>query len=310
MNQKSKKSWISLLLVLALVVSLSSSVFAISSVISADMTDVNPGDTVHVSFDVPAGEQYYILEYTDGVHLGDWILEGTELTVDDEYFIDWEEYVAYVAPTSDSTYTIRAFGSQEDMDASTWDAPVNMIASLSIVFHVDSESAEEPQKRDPITVNTKVQTNDLSYLVAIPEQWMATTSVVEFWLDADGVSSSSEGLAYIATANNLLKSVGSSLLDTYQVDLMQRVTSKDGTTSEAQVAQDYVRGNFTVRLPIPAHLVAAENLGIVYIEADTGLTANLASKIVVVDGVSYIEFANNRSAVYGFVSDPNNAATR
>lgn len=164
-----------------------------------------------------------------------------------------------------------------------------------------------PQKRDPITLTmggkSNIQTNDLAYLVAIPEQWMDTTAKVEFGLESKAVSSNTEGYSYITEAKNALKSVGSTLLDTCQVDLMQRVTKKDGTITEGQVAQEYIRGNITIRLPIPANLLKTKNLGIVYIENGTGLTANLPSKIVVIDGVKYIEFLNNRSAVYGFVTE-------
>lgn len=305
-NQKYKKSMISLLLVLVLVVSLSTSVFAISDYIQTDKTTVYPGE----SFTVTHNEDVNYKEYFDSVSINAGVTAHTGFTATFEDFTEYYADEMGSTPTTDFTYTVSIFGppSWDDEDGSLLD-------SIDIVFKIDSETSDSstpriPQKRDPITVNTHTQTNDLSYLVAIPEQWMDTTSLVEFWLDADAVSSSSEGMAYIASAQSILKSVGSTLLDTYQVDLMQRVTSNDGTTSEARVVQDYVRGNFTVRLPIPVHLAAVENLGIVYIEAETGLTANLASKIVLIDGVSYIEFENNRSAVYGFVSDPTNAAKK
>jgi len=160
-----------------------------------------------------------------------------------------------------------------------------------------------PQKRDPITNKSETaSTDDLSYLVAIPEQWMADVTYVEFWLDAAPVTSQSEGYDFISTAQSALKSVGSQLLDTVQVDLMQRVTRSDGSVTTGKVSPDAIRGNFTIRLPIPTGLAATPNLGIVYIES-TGLTANLPSKIVTFDGTDYIEFQNNQpSAVYGFVS--------
>lgn len=168
-----------------------------------------------------------------------------------------------------------------------------------------------PQKRDPITHKSETAcTDDLSYLVAIPEQWMADVTYVEFWLDATDVTSQTEGYAFISTAQSALKSVGTQLLDTVQVDLMQRVTRSDGSVTTGKVSPDAIRGNFTIRLPIPADLVATPNLGIVYIES-TGLTANLPSKIITIDGTDYIEFQNNLpAAIYGFVSDPANAATR
>lgn len=204
-------------------------------------------------------------------------------------------------------------------------SPDNIQFEVASAVEVDSSApkqeirAENPKlpiKIEPITLLNKISnthTNDLSYLVAIPEQWMDTTSQVEFWLDSNPVTSKSKSAPasdynYLDTARDLLKSIKSTLLSTYQVDLMQRVTKKDGTITEAKVAQEAIRGNFTIRLPIPANLLKTKNLGIVYIEEGTGLTANLASKIVTIDGVKYIEFQNNRAAVYGFVSDKNNAA--
>lgn len=195
-------------------------------------------------------------------------------------------------------------------------------ATIHLVFLSQDTSAVTPstqssravRKHEPITLTrgnpskNNTQTNDLSLFVAIPEQWMDTTSQVEFWLDSElvsarSVSSTGTTYSYISPAENLLKTVKISLLDTYQVDLMQRVTRSDGTFSEAKVALDNIRSNFLIRLPIPAKLLKTQNLGVVYIEEQTGLTANLVSKRVEIDGVSYLEFENNRSAVYGFVAN-------
>jgi len=52
-------------------------------------------------------------------------------------------------------------------------------------------SALASAKRDPITIlhsATGVRTEDLSYFAAIPEQWMADVTYVEFWLDASSVT--------------------------------------------------------------------------------------------------------------------------
>lgn len=172
-------------------------------------------------------------------------------------------------------------------------------------------------KLDPITLTTgfkgDVQTDDLSYLIAIPEQWMDTTAKVEYWLDAsavtfDSIDSSGFSHAYLNTAENSLKSASIKLLDTFQVNLIQRVTQKDGTVTEGKVAQNAIRGKFKIRLPIPDNLRKIKDLGIVYIEDGTGLTARLDSKIVELEGASYIEFENDRSAVYGFISGTSTTA--
>lgn len=176
----------------------------------------------------------------------------------------------------------------------------------------DSSASTINTKIELLTLNNSrgsAQTDDLSSLVSIPEQWMnLTTDKVEVWLDSKIVNpktgtGSSNDYAFLSKSSQYLESINSTLMSTYQVDLMQRVTNKDGTVTEAKVSQDAIRGDFTLRLPIPANLAGVKNLGIIYIEDGTGRIAKLASKIVTLDGIKYIEFANNRSALYGFVSN-------
>lgn len=183
-------------------------------------------------------------------------------------------------------------------------------ADTDIIVHVD----RVPHKRDPITHargpsgTATVQTTNLAYLVAIPEQWMETTAQVEFWLEATAVTADSTDDAgnprtYITQAASNLVATGRTLRETHQVNLMQCVTQEDGTVKTDKVNQEAVRGNFKIRLPIPQTLLHAENLGIIYIEENTGLTATLDSQRIDIDGLPYLEFENNRSAVYGFITN-------
>jgi len=191
---------------------------------------------------------------------------------------------------------------------------------ISVTALVDTETSTTenvstprvPQKRDPHTLLTGqvggIQTTDLAYLVAIPEQWMDSTAKVEFWLDAATVTSKQEGYAYLDTAAATLKIAGSKLLESYDVRLMKRVTGQNGTVSEGEVALEYVRGNLTSRLPIPAQLQNTAHLGLCWID-ETGAVAFLESKRVTIDGVSYLEFTNNNfTTAYAFIADPNHAA--
>ena len=169
-----------------------------------------------------------------------------------------------------------------------------------------------PQKRDPHTLLTGqvggIQTTDLAYLVAIPEQWMDSTAKVEFWLDAAAFTAKQEGYAYLGTAAATLKTAGATLLESYDVRLMKRVTGQDGMVSEGEVALEYVRGNLTSRLPIPAQLQNTAHLGLCWID-ETGAVAFLESRRVTLDGVSYLEFTNNNfTTAYAFIADPNHAA--
>lgn len=169
----------------------------------------------------------------------------------------------------------------------------------------EPESPAEKSKIDPITLlkgtDGSIQTDDLAYLVAVPEQWMDSTAKVEFWLDAAEVKSGAEGYSYIESARDRLEASGDSLLSTFDIKLMQRITAKDGTVTEGIVSNEYIRGNVPVRLRIPENLQHVENLGIAYIDS-SGLTATLESKIITIDGIKYIEFENNHFSVYGLVT--------
>lgn len=189
---------------------------------------------------------------------------------------------------------------------------------ISVSSNIEIEPSPEKtmrtkSKMEPVTLSPAnghmVQTDDLAYLVAIPEQWMETTGKVEFWLESSVVDAKAEGFSYIEMAKSNLKSVGTNLLASHHINLMQRVTNKDGIAIEGIVSQEAIRSNFTIRLPIPADLLGTKDLGMVYME-DTGSIAYLATRIVEIDNVRYLEFENNRSAVYGIISDKNHAAVQ
>jgi len=223
--------------------------------------------------------------------LNEWITSEnlsytSSITEDEIFYLTW----AILTPDGDPEFYIP----EEDEESTALSTP------------------RVPQKRDPHTLLTGqvggIQTTDLAYLVAIPEQWMDSTAKVEFWLDAAAVTANQEGYAYLNAAAATLKTAGAKLLESYDVRLMKRVTGQDGTVSEGEVALEYVRGNLTSRLPIPAQLQTTAHLGLCWID-ETGAIAFLESKRVTIDGVSYIEFANNNyTTAYAFIADSNHAA--
>ncbi|MDD2533093.1 MAG: hypothetical protein PHC86_00115 [Eubacteriales bacterium] len=310
MHSKIRSKFLTSLVLVISLISLSvSNVFAIANILTVNDTLITEGETA-VFTTADAYSTNHSALFIDGSFAGNGEAEDVPQ-------ISWLDIMEGSITSITVTFRIYDYPFNDELQV-TWDDEFLDEVSTTFGFPAEDAPVERiPQKRDPITLTTgakgNTHTNDLALFVAIPEQWMDTTSQVEFWLDSEAVTAKSiigETIyAFINAAKANLKSVGSSLLATTQVDLMQRVTLKDGTTSEAKVAQEFIRGNFTIRLPIPANLLKTKNLGIVYIEDGTGLTANLASKIVIIDGVSYLEFENNRSAVYGFVSDKNNAAS-
>jgi len=161
-----------------------------------------------------------------------------------------------------------------------------------------------PAKRDPITIlhsATSVRTEDLSYFAAIPEQWMADVTYVEFWLDAAPVSDDPAQLAAVTQAEAAVQAAGYTLYDTRSITLMSRVTWRDRSQVTRPIDPSCIRANIPVLLPIPAELSEVTGLGIACIDA-TGAVAFIASERVTIEGVEYLRFENNNlPAIYGFV---------
>ena len=276
-------------------------------------------EVTHADF----GEDNYYEDNSGGGDTMLWIYEGSFdpanplanlVAVNDDGSEDvWPYSKLSVELEADATYTL-VVTSYEPESEGTVDLAI--LGPATVEFISDQPEADStprvPQKRDPHTLLTGqvggIQTSDLAYLVAIPEQWMDSTAKVEFWLDAAAVTANQEGYSYLNAAAATLKTAGAKLLESYDVRLMKRVTGQDGTVSEGEVALEYVRGNLTSRLPIPAQLQTTAHLGLCWID-ETGAIAFLESKRVTIDGVSYIEFANNNfTTAYAFITDSNHAA--
>lgn len=167
-----------------------------------------------------------------------------------------------------------------------------------------SSSGFVPVKRDPITIlhsATGVRTEDLSYFAAIPEQWMADVTYVEFWLDAVAVEDDSDQQSDVIAAAAALRSAGLTLYGTQTISLISRVTWRDRTQVTSVIDPDCIRANIPVLLLVPMDLIGTPGLGIVCID-DKGAVAQIDSEQVTMDGVEYLRFENNNlPAVYGFV---------
>jgi len=107
-------------------------------------------------------------------------------------------------------------------------------------------SALASAKRDPITIlhsATGVRTEDLSYFAAIPEQWMADVTYVEFWLDASSVNDDPAQRAIVAEAERALQAAGHTLCDTQSLSLMSRVTWRDRSQVTSTIDPGNIRAN-------------------------------------------------------------------
>ena len=141
----------------------------------------------------------------------------------------------------------------------------------------------------------------LRSLVTIP----ANVSKADLWLDvidkpyntltiSNSLSLESQKMAdgNFNKTNSLLSTVNLKLLKVYTIGLMQRLTMTDGSVMVRNVDSGNIRANIPVHLKIPAAMTGMNNLGVVYIN-QAGLTATLAVNRINIDGVGYLEFANN-----------------
>ena len=149
------------------------------------------------------------------------------------------------------------------------------------------------------------RTRDLSALVSIPEQYQSDTAKVEFWIDVKNKPfdittdrywkypvSLDLASGYFHWINPNLSHWGLKLVRVYTIGLMQRVTKLDGSAVVKNVDSANIAGNVPVLLPIPADLSGAQGLSVVYIDGN-GSNARLAVNQVTLNGVKYLEFANN-----------------
>lgn len=148
-----------------------------------------------------------------------------------------------------------------------------------------------------------VRTTDLGLVVAIPEMWMTDTDMVEFWLESTEIRSITPETeySYVSLARSRLYAAGYQLLTPYDIELMQRVYKSSGEMTISKVDNSHIRGNVTVLLPIPSELLGFSDLNIAFID-DSGAVAILDAGRVTIDGVEYLEFANNHFSVYAIIS--------
>jgi hypothetical protein len=240
-----------------------------------------------------------------------------ELTADTHYILVLTSYYPLTTGTVTAAVDVLSLDPDPDEteqdDPPSDDPPVEDPPSDDPLFDdpVDDTDLAAPaastrtsSKRDPITILhslTGVRTEDLSYFAAIPEQWMADVTYVEFWLDATPVSDDPDQKAAVTQAEAALQAAGTTLHDTCSIALMSRVTWRDRSQVISPIPSDAIRANIPVLLPIPAELSEVTGLGIACID-EAGAAAFIASERVTIEGVEYLRFENNNlPAIYGFV---------
>lgn len=90
------------------------------------------------------------------------------------------------------------------------------------------------------------------------------------------------------------------LVHVYDLKIIKTTYLKDGSFTSEILSMDQVQGEITVRLPVPEAFSSKTDLGVIYIAAD-GTSTTMASTLVTIDGVRYLEFKTTHFSYYAIV---------
>ena len=156
----------------------------------------------------------------------------------------------------------------------------------------------------PKDQGTGITASGLGTSVQVPELNDPNVSKVVVQLVTDPVSGSDLQHANIAIASTSLSQSGESLLAAYDVSLFKSIFDAAGTeTGYGKVSNSDITAPITIRIPVPAGYAGRTDLQVVYID-NSGHVTPLATTVVTVDGVAYLQFTTTHFSVYAVtVSD-------
>ena len=158
----------------------------------------------------------------------------------------------------------------------------------------------------PKDTDTGITASNIGTSVQLPELNDPNVGKVEVKLVVDPITSSTQH-GNIAVASDNLSNSGSSLVAAYDVSLIKSVFDAAGNqTSSGKISNSNITGPITIRIPVPVEYQGSNNLQVVYID-DNGNVTPLATTLVTVDGVQYLQFTTTHFSMYA-VTAPNKKA--
>ncbi|NMC57188.1 MAG: hypothetical protein GYA50_08215 [Eubacteriaceae bacterium] len=104
----------------------------------------------------------------------------------------------------------------------------------------------------------------------------------------------------IKKAAELMQKEGLTPYNYFDLSLIKSVIGSDGNVIQSTVLNSDIKGELTIRIPVPDDLKNTDNLAIVFVN-DEGEVQVLKTDIVTIDGKKYLEFKTSHFSIYGIV---------
>ena len=159
----------------------------------------------------------------------------------------------------------------------------------------------------PKDTGTGITASNIGTSVQLPELNDPGVGKIVVKLMVNPIASSTH--SNIAVASERLSNSGSSLVATYDVSLIKSVFDVAGNqTSSGKISNSNIKGPITIRIPVPVEYQERTNLQVVYID-DSGNVTPLATTLVTVDGVQYLQFTATHFSMYAVTASNEKVAS-
>lgn len=152
----------------------------------------------------------------------------------------------------------------------------------------------------PKDEDTGIELTNIGTAVQVPELGSTGVSRVTLQLVADPVpTTGSTTPMNIAIAAGALDGGGKQMIAAYDLSILKTVLDADGHKigTPGKVNNSDITAPVTVLIPVPQEYAGRTDLAVTYID-DHGVATQLESKIVTIDGVTYLRFSTMHFSVY------------
>lgn len=140
--------------------------------------------------------------------------------------------------------------------------------------------------------------------VNIPEKTQEDIKEVTLILKAMNAIGNQSYDDIFKASESTIKEKGYILLSAFDLKIVKKIKTEDGTVTEVTVSNSEITGPITVCLPIPEDYQQNADLGIAYID-ENGEVQKIESNKVLIEGKYYLQFTTNHFSIYGIVKIEN-----
>ena len=121
-------------------------------------------------------------------------------------------------------------------------------------------------------------------------------------LVVDPLSTSAAKQANVAIATQTVEKSSQNILAAYDVSLFKSVYDTSGAVmSDGKVSNSDINAAIVIQIPVPSQYAGRTDLQMVYID-DSGNVTPLATTLVTIDGVQYLQFTTTHFSVYAITA--------